>query len=153
ALWSVRAIVLLTPKGAVLHRAVAKIATGENPADNFWRSGNMLGAVDLATGSLGRVVSGTSAAMAVNPVHPGTGRIVVGTPISDWSQIKSLVTAAAQVLQGIRTQSWDVAVTDRGPVLLEVNFGGDLNLAQLAHGAGALDETYTRHLRHCGYRI
>ena len=64
-----------------------------------------------------------------------------------------LVKEAARLLPGIRTQSWDIALTDAGPVPLEVNFGGDLNLAQLAAGAGVLDETYREHLRTCGYRI
>ena len=45
ALWSNRLVVLLTPTGPVIHRAVAEIATGSNPADNFWRNGNRLGAV------------------------------------------------------------------------------------------------------------
>jgi len=36
-----RLVVLLTPTGPVIHRAVAKIATGSNPADNFWRNGNL----------------------------------------------------------------------------------------------------------------
>jgi hypothetical protein len=36
-------------------------------------------------------------------------------------------------------------------VLLEVNWGGDLNLAQLAYGRGILDETYVAHLRTNGY--
>ena len=35
---------------------------------------------------------------------------------------------------GIRTQSWDVALSDQGPGFLEVNFRADLNLAQLAEG-------------------
>ena len=39
-----------------------------------------------------------------------------------------------------------------GPVFLELNYGGDLNLHQLAHGAGVLDETYREHLQRCGYR-
>jgi hypothetical protein len=52
-------------------------------------------------------------------------------------------------LNGIRA----VALTDSGPVLLEVNFGGDLNLAQLAKGAGVLDETYAEHLRRNLYRL
>jgi hypothetical protein len=42
-LWSVRVIMLLTPAGPLMYRAVAKIATGQNPADNFWRRGNMVG--------------------------------------------------------------------------------------------------------------
>ena len=58
-LWSVRVIALLTPEGPVIHRAVAKIATGQKPADNFWRTGNMLGAIELETGKVGQVVRGT----------------------------------------------------------------------------------------------
>ena len=33
---------------------------------------------------------------------------------------------AAAVFAGIRTQSWDVVLTERGPVFLEVNFSGTL---------------------------
>ena len=49
--------------------------------------------------------------------------------------------------------SRDVALSNQGPVFLEVNFGGDLNLAQLANSEGVLDHGYTEHLRECGYRI
>ncbi|HEX4174147.1 MAG TPA: hypothetical protein VHY82_16915, partial [Acetobacteraceae bacterium] len=47
--------------------------------------------------------------------------------------------------------SWDIALTDRGPVLLEVNWGGDLNLAQLAYGRGVLDSEFAAHLNANGY--
>ena len=153
ALWSVRILVLMTQEGPVIHRAVAKIATGENPADNFWRRGNMLGAIDSDTGLITRVVQGAGSDMMVNKPHPDTKRAVVGAEIPHWSAVKDLVATAARVLPGIRTQSWDVALTDAGPVLLEVNFGGDLNLAQIAHGNGVLDDRFTEHLKTCGYRI
>jgi hypothetical protein len=52
-------------------------------------------------------------------------------------------------LNGIRA----AALTDSGPVLLEVNFGGDFNDAQLAHGAGVPDETCAEQLRQNGYRL
>jgi hypothetical protein len=55
-LWSVRALILVGPSGPVIYRAVAKIATGNNPADNFWRQGNMLGAIELESGLISRVV-------------------------------------------------------------------------------------------------
>ena len=37
--------------------------------------------------------------------------------------------------------------TKQDPCFLEVNYGGDLNLQQLAHGAGILDATCQAHLR------
>jgi hypothetical protein len=151
-LWSVRLLVLLTATGPIIHRAVAKIATGRNPADNFWRRGNMIGAIDLRTGQIARVVRGTGADLAVNPVHPDTGRAIIGTAIPEWDSLAALVEDTSRLLPAIRTQSWDIAVTDEGPIPLEVNFGGDLNLAQLASGAGVLDEAYKSHLTSCGYK-
>jgi hypothetical protein len=46
-----------------------------------------------------------------------------------------------------------IALSDQGPVFLEVNLGGDLDPAQLADGKGVLDHGYTEHLRECGFRI
>jgi hypothetical protein len=151
-LWSVRVLVLLTATGPIIDRAVAKIATGRNPADNFWRRGNMIGAIDLTTGQITRVVRGTGANMTVNPVHPDTGRAIIGTVIPEWDRLAALAKEASRLLPAIRTQFWDIAVTDEGPIPLEVNFGGDLNLAQLASGAGVLDETYRSHLTSSGYK-
>ena len=88
----------------------------------------------------------------MNCAHPDTGRQIVGTQIPGWNRLKEIVLAAAPIFAGIHTQSWDVALTELGPVLLEINFGGDLNLAQLATGKGILDAAYSEHLREWGYR-
>jgi hypothetical protein len=149
-LWSVRLLVFHGATGPVIHRAVAKIATGTNAADNFWRPGNMLGAIEVETGTIWRVVSGTGAGLSINPSHPDTRQPILGIEIPGWVKIKELVQAAAPVFAGVRTQSWDIALTVSGPVFLEVNFGGDLNLAQLATGQGALDERYRKHLMQGG---
>jgi hypothetical protein len=79
--WSVRALVPARTSHPVIHRAVAKIATGSNAADNFWRHGNMLGAIELETGIISRVVRGTGAEMSLNEAHPDTERPIVGTLI------------------------------------------------------------------------
>jgi hypothetical protein len=150
-LWSVRVLVLLGQSGPKIHRAVAKIATGQNPADNYWRQGNLLGSIDLDTGRIWRVVSGTGASLEINGKHPDTQHAIVGAKVPDWGRLQDLVLTAAPVFSGLRTQSWDIAVTETGPVLLEVNFGGDLNLGQLATGIGVLDNAYTEHLRDWGY--
>ena len=151
-LWSLRLLVLLRPEGSHIHRAVAKIVTGANPADSYWRTGNMLGAIDRSTGRTASCVRGTGAQLTRDEVHPDTGQPVMGFEITQWSELCDLTHQAASVFPGIRTQSWDVALTDQGPVFVEVNFGGDLNLAQLAYGEGVLDEAYRAHLRRCGFR-
>ncbi len=150
-LWSARLLVLVTPAGPVIHRAVAKIATGTNPADNFWRPGNRLGAIDLANGRIIRVVHGTGIDLVVDAPHPDTGANIVGIVIPEWQKLTALVRTASQVFAGIRTQSWAVALSAVGPVFLELNYGGDLNLHQLAHGEGVLDDVYSSHLQRCGY--
>jgi hypothetical protein len=150
-LWSVRVFVLQGKAGPRIHRAAAKIATGSNPADNYWRRGNMLGAIDLASGQILRTVCGSGADLRVNSAHPDTGRPIVGTQIPEWSRLKDIVLSAAPIFAGIHTQSWDVALTEHGPILLEINFGGDLNLAQLATGKGMLDDGYLEHLSEWGY--
>jgi hypothetical protein len=112
-LWSVRA--LAGPSGPVIHRAAAKIAIGNNPADNFWRHGNMLGAIELETGIISRVVCGTGAEMSVNEARPDTKRPIVGTLVPQWEALARLVISAAEILTGIRTQSWDVALAAGTP--------------------------------------
>lgn len=113
----------------------------------------MIGAIDLESGKILRVVSGSGARLRLTDVHPDTGRPIVGTQISQWSELKELVLAAAPIFAGVHSQSWDVALTAGGPVLLEVNFGGDLNLAQLATGKGALDDAYGKHLGQFAFRV
>jgi hypothetical protein len=151
-LWSARLLVFVTPEGPVIHRAAAKIATGINAADNYWRPGNRLGAIDIATGEITRVVCGTGLTLEEDGLHPDTRQPIAGTAIPNWAQIVNDVKLAAQTFAGIRTQSWDIALADPAPTFLELNFGGDLNLHQLAHGQGVLDDQYRTHLQRCGYK-
>lgn len=146
-LCSVRLFVLLTEQGPRITRAVCKMPAPGNLADNFWRAGNMLAAVDLQSGAITRVVRGTGQEMAVDFDHPETGQPIVGAQVPGWADVVALAERAALAFSGVRTQSWDVALTHRGPVLLEVNWGGDLNLAQLAYGRGILDASYAAHLQ------
>jgi hypothetical protein len=107
-LWSFRLLAFNSPSGTEIHSEVAKIAAGTNPADNHWRPGNMLGTIELETGTIWRVVSGTGAGLSINPSHPNTRRPILGIEIPGWVRITDLVRAAAAVYAGGRTQSWDM---------------------------------------------
>jgi hypothetical protein len=151
ALSTLRLVVLLGPNGPELARSVWKIPMGRNIADNFWR-GNLLGRIDPQSGTLTRVISGTGVDQRELEIHPDTRQQMVGAAVPGWREVREMCLAAAAALPGLRTQSWDVAVTQTGPHLIEVNFGGDMNLPQMAYGAGLLDARYREHLRSCGYR-
>ena len=46
---------------------------------------------------------------------------------------------AASAYPGLRLQNWDIAIGEKGPVILEVNVEGSMDLHQLAGGRGILD--------------
>ena len=77
---------------------------------------------------------------------------LLGSKVPYWNDIRTQVIKAATVFYPVRTQSWDVAISSDGPVLMEFNFGGDLNLHQIAHGRGALNPEFVAHLKDCGYK-
>jgi len=73
--------------------------------------------------------------------HPDSGVRLPGFELPQWSEIVTLCREAALIFPQIRIQHWDVAVTDRGPVLLEMNSEGAIDFLQFAHDQGLLDST------------
>ncbi|MEX2647445.1 MAG: sugar-transfer associated ATP-grasp domain-containing protein [Alphaproteobacteria bacterium] len=132
---TVRVVVLLEPVGPRVMRALWKIPAGRHVADNFWRAGNLLAALD-GDGRLTRVVEGVGPAQRVIEAHPDTGFRLLGARLPDWDALVRLVLEAAPAFPGILMQAWDVALTERGLLLLELNIGGDVNLPQHAFGEG-----------------
>jgi Sugar-transfer associated ATP-grasp len=145
---TVRLIVLLEDGAPAVFHALWKIPVGANPADNFWRPGNLLAALD-ADGCVTRVIQGTGADQTELDRHPDTEQPLIGAMLPDWTALIGLCLKAAKGLPGLRMQAWDIALTDRGPVLVEVNIGGDFNLPQLAHATGLMDERFRTFLERC----
>jgi Sugar-transfer associated ATP-grasp len=145
---TVRLIVLLEDGAPAVFHALWKIPVGANPADNFWRPGNLLAALD-ADGCVTRVIQGTGADQTELDRHPDTEQPLIGAMLPDWTALIGLCLKAAKALPGLRMQAWDIALTDRGPVLVEVNIGGDFNLPQLAHATGLMDERFRTFLERC----
>ena len=146
---TVRLIVLIEDGGPAIRHALCKIPVGANPADNFWRPGNLLAALDAESGRVARVQQGTGPEQRELENHPDTGGRLEGLTIPDWPALTALALKAAAALPGLRMQAWDIAPTDRGPVLVEVNIGGDFNLPQLAHRTGLMDDRFRTFLAAC----
>ncbi len=135
---TVRLIVLVGDSGPKVHRAAWKLPVAGSVADNFWR-GNILAGVDRNTGEVVRAIRGTGLEMETVTKHPDSKKPLIGMAVPDWQQLVDLAFEASALFPGIDMQAWDIAVTDRGPVLMEINIGGDYNLPQLAHHKGMLD--------------
>jgi hypothetical protein len=135
-----------------LMRCVLKVPAKGEVADNFWRPQAQLCAVEIESGKITAIITNEDGNHFSTATGNMDGCLVTGFEIPDFQATIKLLTAAARHFPAIRTQSWDVAVTNDGPVLMELNFGGDLGLVQLAHGSGILTGEYCDHLRKSGYK-
>ena len=146
---TVRAITILTEKGPQLLRALWKIPAGDNVADNFWRSGNLLATLDLETGRVVRVVRGSGLALEEVTHHPDTGAELVGIEVPNWREIVGLALDAASTLTEVPLIGWDMAAVEDGALIVEPNFTPDFFMTQLADRRGMLDARFNAFLASC----
>jgi hypothetical protein len=139
AICGVRIICLNAPEGARPIRAVWKVATPPNHVDNFslGKRGNLLADIDLATGAVSRMVGGLWPNTRVFPNHPHSERSVEGFRLPGWDRILAACKVGGDAFPLMRIHHWDFALTDRGPLILELNDVGATEMAQL-HGHGLL---------------
>ena len=116
-----------------------KIAVEPNMADAYWRKGNLLTFVDPEDGEVKHCSTGYGADYRSIEVHPVTQKAINGFKLPDWNEAVDQVLNASRAFPGIVMQGWDVALTDKGPLLLEVNIVGGMRLPQLAEQRGLYD--------------
>jgi hypothetical protein len=146
---SLRIHTFLSRSAIRITKAIFKVNVGARDSDNFEHgaSGNMLGAVDIATGKVVRVISGTGFNQTLNPKHPQTGMDIVGFNIPYWGAVLDLVQDAQKAFPGFICPGWDIALCEDGPKILEVNKCGDLDLSQHAYRTGFLDKEFLQLMR------
>lgn len=145
---SVRMFVFSDEDGCDVFRAAWKIPASANVADNFWRIGNMLAGIDGDTGRIVKTMHRTAAGLEQIDAHPATGVSFTDLVFPHWDEMKATVLAAAVNLPDCHFQGWDVALTDRGPILVELEGdGGNPIMEQLCFESGLMDERYCRILK------
>jgi glutathione synthase/RimK-type ligase-like ATP-grasp enzyme len=146
-LTSVRIIVIVTPAGPEILSAVWRVPTGSNITDNFdcGRNGNIIAGIDLATGHIQRIVRGIGWENIPIDRHPDTGIVFGNLCLPDWQTTCALCLNAATLFPDLCLQHWDIALTDRGPVILEINVEGGMRTHQIVQQRGIYDE----HLKTC----
>jgi hypothetical protein len=83
-------------------------------------AGGILAGVDLATGVVGPAFDGTPSRRTFDS-HPDSGRPIAGVTLPFWQESLQLVKDALTVFPGMRFAGVDIAITPRGPVIVETN--------------------------------
>lgn len=139
-LCSVRVVVILEETGPRILGATLKVPTGANITDNFARgeSGNLMAEVDVGEGTAERIVGKGPSDFEPVACHPDTGVPFGRLGIPEWTPLVEVVLRGAPAFPRLRYQHWDVAVSAKGPVALELNVAGALGMLQWRSGRGWL---------------
>lgn len=94
--------------------------------DNAGSGGNIDACVNVETGQICKVVEfqGFRSTKKINH-HPDSGIQLEGTIIENWEEIKSKVIEFQKSFPFVKAVGWDIAITDDGPVVIEVNDSWD----------------------------
>jgi hypothetical protein len=133
-----RVIVLLEGGEPRVLAALLRMPVGSSVVDNFvgGRTGNLVGHVDVEDGRVLRVVGGVAPDIKPVASHPDTKQSFDGFVVPGWKEVVGVAVRGAPAFPRLRFQHWDVAVSERGPLVLEVNIKGGLVILQWASGRG-----------------
>lgn len=114
---TIRTISML--KNGVAHILAAYLRIGNGDfVDNF-NHGGMVVPVDVLTGKVQfKAIDKTG---NLYEKHPLSNVNIVGFEIPFWNEAKEMIKKSALIVPQVRLVGWDVAITEKGPVLIEGN--------------------------------
>jgi len=120
---TVRFMTTLYPDGsAKIIATFIKIGRAGKCVDNAGGGGNVDVCVDTETGEIKYAIQydGWRNIKEID-VHPDSGNQLNGVVIDNWQAIKEEVKKFQQAFPYCKAAGWDIAITDEGPVVIEVN--------------------------------
>ncbi len=132
-----RIVTCKTSDGIVPLYAVWKIPGVGRMADNYWRDGK-IALIDVKMGQVVRCQMGSGLDAQELDTIPETGLKIKGLKIPDWTSVTDLALSAASLLSDVSIAGFDIAHSDTGPRVIEVNGNPNHGLYQFASGYGLL---------------
>lgn len=120
---TVRFMTTLYPNGSArVIGCFVKIGRIGKCVDNAGSGGNVDACVDVSTGEIKYAVrfDGWRNVREIE-THPDSGARINGLVIKNWDAICTEVVRFQQAFPFIKAAGWDIAITDEGPVVIEVN--------------------------------
>lgn len=106
------------------------------------QSGTVPCGIDNETGAVTKAIWGLGLDAEEVEKHPISGVKLAGYTFDCWPAMKEMVLDAARAMSPFRMQHWDIAMTQRGPVVLELNFIGGVEGTQFHGPPGLYTEQY-----------
>jgi hypothetical protein len=126
-----------------------KVSRGENLPDHFKSIGNLALGLDLERGT----ITSIRRRLRIGTELLGEGCLasaLLMRQLPFWGETIALAARVAQVYAPVRFQSLDIAFSESGPVVIEVNTGGGFSGPQLANGRGLLQPNFRHFMSQVG---
>lgn len=136
---SVRVVCLNDGGDAFVQNALWKCALPPNHTDNFskGKTGNLVADVDVSNGRLYDAMNALWPYGEWVTEQPSTGRKFRDFHLPDWDRIVEICMQGAKAISGMGVLHWDIAMTDSGPQIMELNDIGGIEGLQIG-GRGML---------------
>lgn len=137
---TIRCITFRTNKGVEVPYCFMRTGRDGAFVDNGGSGGLVIG-VDAVTGIVN--TDGFDEYNNRYPRHPNTGVVFLGSQIPAWNELVSFCKDAAAKVEDIGYLSWDLAYTDKGWIVIEVNEVGQFIGPQMTMKRGIKKELST----------
>lgn len=117
---TVRVVSQVRKDGSVDLLAARLRITVNSSVDNL-AAGNMAAPIDLETGRVCGPAVYSDITKTAATHHPVTNTEIIGFAIPFWNETAAMIREAAKTAPENRSVGWDVAITERGPELIEGN--------------------------------
>ena len=136
-IFAIRDVAGAEPRVTVVVQRIGRASTA--PLDSF-SAGGLIARVDLRTAELSYALSHvTRRSRDTFPAHPDTGARIEGRVVAHLDEALDLVLRAMRAFPEAIHIGWDIAVSDRGPLIIEGNARRPAARSAQAHGPFALD--------------
>ena len=116
-------------------------------ADNFWRLGNLAAQIDPKDGQVYSLIQSSDAGYVELAADSLLGKRFLSSSPPMFAEATELVLKASRAYSMFSYQAWDIALTQAGPVALELNHNGDIEMLQVGARMGILDGQFSELLR------
>lgn len=104
----------------IIHRPFIRLGQGGRCVDNGG-NGGIIAAIDFETGIIKGAIDER---MNHYVIHPDSGKTILGYQMPMWEEAKAFAVELANVIPELRYCGWDLALTDKGWVMVEANGKG-----------------------------